>query len=317
MKNMKNRIIVVISLFAGLFLLNSCLKDTADYWPDQVAGKMYATIVKPNFQAFTIAAVPTDQIINVMVNIATDAVPTVENTFTVAFDAAAMNAYNVKMQAADTSIHWKYSLYPTMSIVDPNVKIAAGARTATFQVKLTGADKIDVTSKLMVPVTITSATNGIIIAQNVKTALIAVPIANEWEADYAVIGYRIRPGNPTEMISPNTTEHFYTQSPTIVQKTGFGNYSSYDIRIEITKTVMVVEGVNCYKVNAIPVDPLTGNSVGGMWTSWHGDVASKPGPPSNPTDINYYNPITQQFYLNCYYTSGAGNRIMWEICTRL
>ena len=58
MKNMKNRIIVIFTLVTGLFLLNSCLKDTADYWPDEVAGKMYITVLKQQVQSLSLQPVP-------------------------------------------------------------------------------------------------------------------------------------------------------------------------------------------------------------------------------------------------------------------
>jgi hypothetical protein len=144
----------------------------------------------------------------------------------------------------------------------------------------------------------------------------ALPISNPYAGIYNTVGYRIRPGNPTEPLPAGTEQEFFTQDCKTVTKVGFGNYSAYNVRIEITTTTMVVGGTTCYKVKAIPYDPATGSDVGGMWDTWHGDPAYPPAPPANPTDINYYNPVTKQFYLNCYYNSAAGNRIMWEQHTR-
>jgi hypothetical protein len=151
------------------------------------------------------------------------------------------------------------------------------------------------------------------IPSNMKSYLLALPISNPYAGDYNTVGYRIRPGNPTELVSG--VETFNTVDCKTVQKNGFGNYTAFDIVIEVTTDVMVVGGVDCLKVIATPVDG-NGTSVGGMWTTWHGDPAALPPPPANPTDINYYNPVTKQFYLNCYYTSSAGDRIMWEEHTR-
>jgi len=78
---------------------------------------------------------------------------------------------------------------------------------------------------------------------------------------------------------------------------------------------MVVGGTTCYKVIATPVD-ANGNTVGDMFTTWTGDALTPPTPPGNATEINYYNPVLKQFVLNCYYLSGAGNRIMYEVLTR-
>ena len=42
---MKNKVTMTLSFLAGIFLLSSCLKDNmGDYWVDDLAGKMYATI---------------------------------------------------------------------------------------------------------------------------------------------------------------------------------------------------------------------------------------------------------------------------------
>jgi hypothetical protein len=101
-----------------------------------------------------------------------------------------------------------------------------------------------------------------------------------------------------------------------VQKNGFGNYSAFDIVIEVTEEIMVVNGVDCFKVIATPVD-ANGATVGGMFTSWKGDSKYPPAPPANPTEINYYDPIGEFFVLNCYYTSSAGDRIMYEKNTRI
>jgi hypothetical protein len=54
-----------------------------------------------------------------------------------------------------------------------------------------------------------------------------------------------------------------------------------------------------------------------MFDTWTGDAATPPAPPANGSWINYYNPVTKQFVLNCYYISSAGNRIMYEVHTRI
>ena len=81
--------------------------------------------------------------------------------------------------------------------------------------------------------------------------------------------------------------------------------------IQLTSQTVVVGGTTCYKVIATPVDG-TGAVVGGMWPSWTGDATQKPA----DLTINYYNPVTKTFILNCYYNSSAGNRIMYEVLTR-
>jgi hypothetical protein len=145
----------------------------------------------------------------------------------------------------------------------------------------------------------------------------ALPINNPYAADYSTVGYRIRPGNPTEVVAAGTVETFSTIDCKTVTKAGFGNYGAYNINIEVTPATIVVGGVTCFKVIATPVDPSTGLAVGDMFTTWTGDPATAPAPPANGAEINYYNPIKKQFVLNCYYLSAAGNRIMYEIQTRI
>ena len=310
MKNMKNRIIVIFTLVTGLFLLNSCLKDTADYWPDQVAGKMYMTVKLTTLQALSLQPVPDTVDFSYLINIATDQPPTTDVTVTVAVDPAAVTAYNARTGK-------NYLNFPNVKIVNPTVVIPAGTRTYTIHGKVWGADKLNACDNYMTAVTFKSVSDpNIMIPANMKSYLLSLPINNPYAGDYNTVGYRIRPGNPTEPIAAGTVQKFNTVDCKTVQKNGFGNYGAYDIVIEVTSTVMKVGGVDCLKVIATPIDPASGGTVGGMWDTWHGDAAYPPAPPANPTEINYYNPLTKQFYLNCYYNSSAGNRIMWEQQTR-
>ena len=134
MKNMKNRIIVIFTLVTGLFLLNSCLKDTADYWPDDVAGKMYITVVKPTLQNLALKPVADTIAFSYMINIATDQPPTSDVTVTVAVDDAAVTAYNARTGK-------KFSSFPSVKILTPSVVIKAGTRTAMIKGEVWGADK--------------------------------------------------------------------------------------------------------------------------------------------------------------------------------
>lgn len=309
MKNMKNRIIVIFTLVTGLFLLNSCLKDTADYWPDEVAGKMYITVLKPTLQ--TLSMEPTTDTVSFeyMLNIATDQLPTKDVTVTVALDSTAVLAYNAR-----TGKKFKVYPYSSIKVMTPTVTIAAGTRTAMIKGKVWGADVLDACDNFMTAITIKSVSDPeVMIPSNMKSFIMALPINNPYAANYNTVGYRIRPGNPTEPIV--AVEAFNTVDCKTVKKNGFGNYSSYDIVIEVTAETMVVGGVTCYKVIATPVD-ANGATVGGMFTSWKGDAATPPAPPANPTEINYYDPVNKKFVLNCYYSSSAGDRIMYEVHTR-
>jgi hypothetical protein len=307
LNNMKNKIKVIFLFLAGMAILNSCLKDSADYWKSDVAGKMYATVLVPTLQSMGVKPIPDTVGFSFMVNIATDALPTQDITVNMAIDPDAVVAY-----AARTGKNYK--AFPTVSIVNPTVVIAKGTRTAIINCKVWGADKLSACDNFIAAISIDNVSGGIPIATNMKTCLMSLPISNPYAGDYQCVGYRIRPGNATEPIT--ALETLSTVNCKTVTKNGFGNYSAYDINIEVTTDVIVVNGVNCLKVIATPMDPTTSSVVGGMWSTWTGDAATAPAPPSNGLFINYYNPVTKQFVLNCYYNSSAGNRIMYEVLTR-
>jgi hypothetical protein len=291
-------------------LLSACLKDTVgDYWKDDLAGKMYATVVNYTLQQKALKPVAGDVPFSFALNIATDELPAEDITLTLAVDPAAITKYN-----SDKGKSFK--TFPNVQVLTPTVVIAKGTRTGTASAKVWGAETLNACDNYMTAITITSAKTAsgkdIPIGGNMKSYLVSLPISNPYAADYAVVGYRIRPGNPTEPISPGTVQTYATMDCKTVRKNGFGNYTSYDITIEITTTTVVVGGVTCFRVIATPIDPGTGGSVGGMWKTWTGDPTQKPA----DLTINYYNPVTRTFVLNCYYSSSAGDRIMYEVATR-
>ena len=308
---MKNKISLTLSFLAGIFLLNSCLKDNiGEYWKDDLAGKQYATIAVATLQSLALKPVAGEIPFTFLVNIATDALPTEDITVNLAVDPAAIAAYN---KASGKT----FSAFPTVALVTPALVIKAGTRNGYASAKVWGAETLDACATFMTAISITSCKTAsgadIPVAANMKSYLLALPISNPYAADYAVTGYRIRPGNATEPISAGQIETFNTLNCKTVQKNGFGNYFSYDVTIEVTSQTVVVGGTTCYKVIATPIDPSTGSSVGGMWPVWTGDATLKPA----DLTINYYNPVTKKFVLNCYYNSSAGNRIMYEVCTRM
>jgi len=308
---MKNKIILLVSFFTVVFSLVSCLKDNVgDYWKDDLAGKMYATVPSYTLQQLALKPVAGEVTFSFLVNIATDALPTEDITLTMAVDGASVTQYNTDRKK-------NFKTFPTAEVLTKTVVIAKGTRNATVQAKVWGADKLDACDNYMTAISITSAKTAsgkdITIAGNMKSYLLSLPISNPYAGDYAiVVGYRIRPGNPTEQVNAGTIEAFKTVDCKTVSKVGFGNYTAYSISIEVTAETVVVGGTTCFKVIATPFDPATGNSVGGMWPEWTGDAAQAPADKT----INYYNPVTKTFVLNCYYESGAGNRIMYEVLQR-
>lgn len=306
---MKNKVTMTLSFLAGILLLSSCLKDNmGDYWVDDLAGKVYATIPANTVQSLALKPVAGEVPFTFMVNIATDALPTEDITVSFIVDPAAVTAYNTRSGK-------NFKPFPTVSMTTATLVIKAGTRTGYASGKVWGAETLNACDNFMAAISISSAKTAsgkdITIGGNMKSYLLALPISNPYAADYHTVGYRIRPGNATEPV--DATQTFATMDCKTVRKNGFGNYGSFDITIEITANTVVVGGVTCYKVIATPIDPTTGASVGGMWPTWTGDPAQAPADKT----INYYNPVKKQFVLNCYYTSSAGDRIMYEVNTRL
>jgi len=298
---------LLVSFLAGILLLASCLKDkVGDYWPSEVAGKMYATVPLFTLNSFSLAPVAGDQPFSFLVNIASAIAPTQDVTLTLAIDPAGVTLYN--------TIHGtSYQNYANAQVLTPTVVIPKGTRNDTIKAKVWGADLANACSSYMTAVTIKSAKmadgTSIPIASNMQSYYLSLAVTNPLAGNYHCVGYRIRPGNATEPV--DQIEAASTVNCSTIQKVGFGNYMTYSIKIETTTNTIVVGGTTCYKVNATPVD-ATGNIVGGMFTTWTGDATLTPA----DLTINYYNPVKKVFILNCYYNSSAGNRIMYEVLTR-
>jgi hypothetical protein len=311
-RNMKNKILLTISFLASVLILNSCLKDdVGEDWTSSLKGKMYAEIWNPGFQALGLQPVPDEVTFKFLVNIATDQPPKEDITLTIGVDDDARIAYNALKGT-------NYSLFPNIEVLNPTLVIKAGTRNAYCHVKVWGADALDACDNFMAPIAITGATGGVIISPplNNGARLMALPIANPYAGSYHTVGYRIRPGNAAETV--DQTEQFSTINCKTVSKVGFGNYTTFSIRIEITSDIINVAGTDCFKVIATPYDPTTGDPTGGMFDTWTGDISAPPAPPADPTWINYYNPVTKVFVLNCYYEyTGVPNRIMYEVHTRI
>jgi len=309
---MKNKTFMIISFLAATFVLSSCLKDKiGEDWTSSLKGKMYAEVWNGGFAALALQPVSDSVTFRFMVNIASADLPTEDITLTMGIDTGVIRRYN-KIKGTT------YKQYPYIDILDKTVVIKKGTRNAYVHVKVWHADLLNACDNFIAPVAIKTATGGVIISDplNSGARLMALPINNPYAGTYNTVGYRIRPGNATEPLGAGTQEVFSTVDCKTVIKQGFGNYMTFYIKIEVTANTMVVGGVTCLKVNAMPVD-ANGAPQGGMFDTWTGDPATPPAPPAVATDINYYNPVTRQFVLNCWYTSAAGNRIMYEVHTRI
>ena len=309
---MKNKISLTIFLLTGIFILNSCLKDKiGEYWKDDLAGKMYATVAVATLQQMALKPVAGEVTYTFLVNIATDALPTEDITVSLAVDAAAVTTYN-------TNYTKSYKSFPTVALVTPTLTIAAGHRNGYVTAKVWGADALNACDNYIAAISIASAKTAsgkdIPIASNMKSYLLSLPISNPYAGDYRCLGYR---QHPTLGIFPvDKTETASTVDCKTIKKSGMGDYP-YDVKIEITANTIVVGGTTCYKVNVDTIDPATGDPVSsgtGMETTFTGTASQVPVPVTN--DVNYYNPVTKVFVLNYFYNSGAP-RIAYEVLTRL
>ena len=276
---MKNRIIVISTLFAGLLLLNSCLKDTADYWPDEVAGKMYATVLKPALQSKTLKPTADTVDFSFMINIATDQLPTTDVTVTLAVDPTAVTNYNTMNKIKDED---KYLAYPTFKILNPTVTIKAGTRTAIINGKIWGADKLSACDKFIAATTIKSVSDpNIMIPSNMKSYVLSLPISNPYEGVYKSTGTFVHPTGGTRIIDEDKV------LSTVDCKTvkGFvGDLGAYDAK---------------FTVNA-------DNSV-----TISGSVSATQ--PLIQSGVNKYDPATRTFTVNYYYVGGGGSRVISEV----
>lgn len=311
---MKNKIIVITTLLAGMFILNSCLKDDNDYWKDDVKGKQYITFLKPGFTANSLLPVADPVEVKFMVNIASDKLPKTDNVFTFALDNAAISAYDSTLKKAaieakdtldDGTLNWKnYKPWPSVKLLDETLTIPAGSRVGFVRLLVDRADTVKLLGNYMTAITITSSPANVPIANNMKTILCAFPIANKYEGDYASEGFRDHPVNGIEPFK-YAKIHFSTVNANTVQKDRCGNYGGYLCNITITTNVIVVNGVDCYKCNVLCV-PGSGGDPGatqGMYNDYNGDV------------MNYYNPVTKVFEL--YYWYGSPARKLRETNSKL
>jgi hypothetical protein len=309
---MRNKIFMMVSLLAAVFIFNSCLKDDVGVdWTSSLKGKMYAEIYNAGFQALALQPTTDTVTFKFLVNIATDQPPTQDIQVTLGVDTSAMGRYNRLKGVA-------YGLYPYIKILDSPVTIKAGTRNAYVHVQVWHADLLDACSSFMAPIIIVSATGGVVPsdALNQGGRLMALPISNPYAADYNGVGYLIHP--TLGVVQSNSTITVATiDCKTVVATLSFPGLSPFNYNVEVTSNTIVVQGTTCYKVNVTIIDPATGAPYAlgeGQYNTFTGSATTVPIPVTN--DVNYYNPVSKQFVLNVYYNSGT-HRSIYMVLTRL
>jgi hypothetical protein len=289
---MRKKIFMIISFLATVLIVSSCLKDNiGEDWTSSLKGKMYAEFPSNGEQVKVIQPVATDQTFKFLINIATDQLPTSDITLTLKLDEAAMNAFNDEMQAADTSIHWRYQLYPYITIVDQTVTVKAGTRNAYVHVKLANANTLSLATKFMCPITIETVTGGVVIAENKKTVLYKLPIANKWEGTYKMRGTVLREGDA--VLSG------YYKGRTYKLGTSGPNSVIFDKIFGWSDGNGTIGGISYWEVtiseastpNPITVKDATNSKVTILTTY-----------------PNRYDPATRTFYMSVYWGTGPTNR---------
>lgn len=324
MTKMKNKIIIISTLLAGLFILNSCLKDDHDFWKDDVAGKMYATVFSPGFHSNSVQPVPDEVTFNFMVNIATDALPKTDVTLNLAFDNAAISAYDSTLRATaianhdtldDGTLNWKnYKPFPSAELLTTSVTIPAGTRTGNASFKVARADTVQLAGSYMLAVSITSVTPAtVLMTKNMNTYLLALPIANQYEGKYTNDGFFKHPTAASSRALTADKDLLTVNKNTC--ELGLADLADaatgqYYIRITVEDATIVVAGKTVNKVTIVNVNPaaplvLEQINVGDDLITFDQGVT-----------FNYYDPSAKKFVLRYHYNNGAAWREIEEILTK-
>lgn len=296
---MKNKLFLLVSFFAVVFLLGSCLKDdVGEYWKDDLAGKMYATVANAGLQTLSLKPVAGEVNFEFLLNIATDALPTEDITLTLAIDTAAVTYYNqtnIKWNKANPTAPPKvvYSKFPYVEVLTPTLTIPKGTRNVIAKAKVWGADVLNACDNFMSAISIVSAKTAsgqdVTIAGNMKSNLMALPISNPYAAKYHSTGVFTHPTAGARDIDEDK-----------------------DVKTIDCKTVAMSAGdLGGEESTWVLVTVNADNSL----TFAGGLSASQPYLPMTGL-VNKYDPATKSFTLNYYYVGSGGNRVMQEVVVR-
>jgi len=325
---MKNKIFLITVLLAGLYMLNSCLKDDHDYWADGVKGKLYATVFSPGFHSQSIQPIAGYDTFSFMINIATDKLPTSDVTVNLALDNAAISAYDSTLKAKallahDTLDNGKanfknYKPYPSIELLTPTIVIPKGTRTAIAKFRIFDGDTLNITFPrfFMGAVSITSVTpTSVKQTSNMNTYLLAMPIANEYEGLYSNDGFFRHPTS-TSSRALTADKYLYTVDKNTCQL-GLADLEdaatpAYYINVFVDKTsTVLVDGKIKYKVTITNVYPLGGPATLEQLDSSDDLITFDSG-----VTFNYYDPDTKSFILRYRYNNGAAWRDIEERLTK-
>jgi len=318
---MKRKIIYKFSLLAGLALImTGCLNDSLyDDGTTQAVRSLGSNKFVEIFQNASDNSNISSVAYDFSENVTTSELINVHLTSPATKDVKVQYAVSVLKDTLTSPVLDSLININGYEIADPTklltmnqeVTIHKDSSNGYIQVKLKPSDFVGKSTLFGVKLTGVSDTEFAL--SNLTQGIVKILIKNLYDATYTCNGYRIRPGNATETVT-DEDRHLSTVNGNTVQDPKFGNYATYHVNVEITTETITVGGTPCFKVIATPVNDQ-GEAVGGMYSTFTGDPTSLPAPPANPTEINYYNPVTKTFVLNCYYISSK-NRIMYEVLVR-
>jgi hypothetical protein len=280
---MRNKIFMIASFLAAIFVLGSCLKDdVGPDWTSSLKGKMYAEVWNAGFLTIGLSPIPDTVTFKFLVNIASDQPPTQDITVTLAADTSAMGRYNRLKKT-------NYQLFPYIKIMDPSLTIKAGTRNGYVHVKIWHADLLNACDNFMAPIVIKTASGGVIPTDplNQGGRLMGLPITNPYAGSYHVTGTFTHPTAGARAIDRNKT---------------FSTVTCKSVQTEVGDT-----GVNGL---VLTINADNSVDISGSYSSTQPCVAVTGQP-------NVYNPATRTFTLNYYYSGTGGNRVITETAVRL
>lgn len=282
---MRKKILITVSFLAAVLIFNSCLKDKVGLdWTSSLKGKMYAEVWKGGKATLALQPVPDTVTFKFLVNIATDTPPTQDITVTLAVNEDAMNAYNTANPKGT-----QFKLFPNIEVLDPTIVIKAGTRNAYVHVRVWGADKLNACDNFMAPISIMTATGGVIVADPVAqgSRLMTLPINNPFAGTYHVTGHFNHPTAGIRII--NEDKDLKTLDCKTVTTT-IGDLGQDGLNIQINQDNSVVIS---------------------------GQVSDTQPLIQDTTKPNFYDPIAKTITLNYYYVGAGGNRVIDEFYTLL
>jgi Domain of unknown function (DUF1735)/Domain of unknown function (DUF4361) len=280
----------ILGLLMGVSLMftsTSCLKDEERFTDFAGVGAI-AEIPSSAFygiienQSFTFSTKPVGYSFDV--NIASPSTLSQSVDVTVGVDAAALKKYNDANKDDPTKTPLEVLPTTGYTIVNSTVTVPAGKRLGSITINF-NTDKIDASKSYALPISIKTATNGVVVSSNYSTKILAVKIKNIYEGDYSATGLFTHPVlGPRKINRPKTLQ---TVNGTTVE-TEFADLGGSGWTMQLV-------------VNADNTVKLVPTGAANQGTTQFG--------------VNKYDPAKKTFTLNYQYSGGGGFRVINETLT--